>query len=409
MMLEIQVDVESLEEEIWAAPSPPSGPDIPRAGGAEFQDVRIENEKSLFIEPEWEPPEAPEKIEDPQVLFLGAGGQLLSLPGIDLSEGTKKIQIPVGELAERIDFLVFRNRNTYRRVSFSAIRIFDPTARGDHKPVNALSEAGDAVIEMDGIKVTREVNEIDDLIPGVNLTLRSGSEEPITLSIKRDVELIKEDIVEFVGHYNRVLTLIDIVSRNDPTILDDVTFLSDGEQQEAEENLGLLQGNITLSQLKNRLRTIIISPYQTSAGSELSLLVQMGIATDTAMPGTRGSLDKSRLRGYLDVDEAKLGEALSRYAEQVKELFGVDSDGDFVVDSGVAFIIDENVRPYVVSGGIIDGKAVTLDTTIQRRNRDIDDFSQWLEEYEASLKRKFGMMEGALQSLEESSAKGFTR
>jgi len=165
----------------------------------------------------------------------------------------------------------------------------------------------------------------------------------------------------------------------------------------------MLQGDITLSQLKNRLRTIVVSPYQTSAGSDLSLLVQLGIATDTAMPGSRGSLDKSRLRGYLDIDEAKLQEALGRYADEAKDLFGVDSDADFVVDSGVAFSIDQNVRPYVVSGGILDGKAVTLDTTIQRRDRDIDDFNQWLEDYEASLKRKFGMMEGALQNLEDSS------
>jgi flagellar hook-associated protein 2 len=403
MVLEIEVEVEVIEEGVWKPPSPPSGPDVPHVGGAEFQRLRIESEGSKFIPPQWDPPAPPEKIEDPQVLFMGSENQLLALPELDLSGGKKKIQIPIGEMADRIDFLTLRNRNTYRKLSFSDIRIVDPTTRGDYKPLNALSEAGDAVIEMDGIQIRRSKNEIDDLIPGVKLTLLQTSEKPVNLSVKRDTEAIMSDIIDFVGHYNRVLTQIDIVTRNDSSVIEDALYLSEKEQEAAEKNLGLLQGNLSLSQLKNRLRTLLSSPYRTSAGSKLTLLLQMGIATDTSMPGTRTALDKSRLRGYLDIDENLLEEVLTRYPEAVKEIFGADTDGDFIVDGGVAYVINANIQPYVARGGIIAGTTLTLDSTIHRRNQDIDDFNQWLADYEQDLKKKFGMMEGALHSLEQSS------
>ena len=403
MVLEIEVEVEVIEEGEWKPPSPPSGPDVPHVGGAEFQSLRIESEGSKFIPPHWDPPAPPEKVEDSQVLFMGSENQLLALPELDLSGGKRKIQIPIGEMADRIDFLTFRNKNTYRKLSFSDIRIVDPTTRGDYKPLHALSEAGDAVIEMDGVQIRRSKNEIDDLIPGVNLTLLQTSEEPVNLAVKRDTETIMSDIIDFVGHYNRVLTQIDIVTRNDSSVIEDAVYLSEKEQEEAEKNLGLLQGNLSLSQLKNRLRTLLSSPYRTNAGSNLTLLLQMGIATDTSMPGTRTALDKSRLRGYLEIDENLLEEVLTRYPEAVKEIFGADTDGDFIVDGGAAYVINANIQPYVARGGIITGTTRTLDSTIQRRNQDIDDFNRWLADYEQDLKKKFGMMEGALQSLERSS------
>ena len=40
------------------------------------------------------------------------------------------------------------------------------------------------------------------------------------------------------------------------------------------------------------------------------------------------------------IDETKLEESIGRHPEAVRELFGYDTDGDFVVDSGSAFRID---------------------------------------------------------------------
>jgi flagellar hook-associated protein 2 len=44
-----------------------------------------------------------------------------------------------------------------------------------------------------------------------------------------------------------------------------------------------------------------------------------------------------------------------------------------------------------------------LDNSIARKDREIERYNEHLEDYEASLRRKFGAMEGALDNLEKSS------
>jgi len=183
------------------------------------------------------------------------------------------------------------------------------------------------------IQVYRDTNIIDDLIPGVTLNLAGESDEPVTLDVKRDEVAINETIIEFVGYYNRLLTQIDILSRNDPAVIEEALYLTEQEQEEAAKNLGLLQGELGLNQMKSRLRTIMQSPYKTSSGRELSMLAQIGVSTDANKLGSSATLDSSKLRGYLEIDEEKLSEALSNFPEAVHELFGNYTDGDFIVDS----------------------------------------------------------------------------
>ena len=133
----------------------------------------------------------------------------------------QKIQVPVGELASTLDAIDLRNLNTYRRIDVKDISIFDKTQRGDYLPTKALSEAGDAVISMDGIDVKRTTNAIDDLLPGVTLNLKAPSDSPVELSVRHDVEGIKKQVESLVGAYNQVITDIDVLTRNDPTIIDE--------------------------------------------------------------------------------------------------------------------------------------------------------------------------------------------
>ena len=44
-----------------------------------------------------------------------------------------------------------------------------------------------------------------------------------------------------------------------------------------------------------------------------------------------------------------------------------------------------------------------MDNSISRKEREIERYNEHLEDYEASLRKKFGAMEGALDNLEKSS------
>jgi flagellar hook-associated protein 2 len=402
MLLELSVKVEKLPEIPPVVPKAPPGPSIPSTGGIDFKGIHIESGPSKTPLPEWQPPKPPENITDLKVLFAGSGDTVIPLADVSDSPDFQKVQVPIGELAATLDSIGVRNRNTGRVINVKDITIFDKTARGDYVPTKSLSEAGDAKIEMDGIEVRRGSNVINDLLPGVTLTLKAPSASPVELAVKHDVEGIKKQIVNLVGAYDGIITDIDVLTRRDETVITDAAYLSEEEKTKAKANIGLMSGDLSLQQLKSSMQNIMMNPYPTSMGRDLSLLAQAGISTDTRSPGA-AAIDRTRLRGYLEVDEPKLTAAVAQHAEALKELFGNDTTGDLVVDSGVAFKLDALLRPYVQTGGILPQRVTTLDTQIAATDRSIADYKLKLEDYQAELKRKYAQMGSALDSMQKSS------
>jgi flagellar hook-associated protein 2 len=402
MVLELSVRTERLPEDAVPEVKPPPGPAVPPTGSVEYGGIRILSDPSLAPLPPWTPPPPPPRVNDMQVLFIEADGRLISLPEVADSKDFTKVQVPVGEMAVSLDAIALRNRNTHRRVDVRDIAVFDKTQRGDYVPTRALSQAGDAELEMDGIRVTRPTNAIDDLVPGVTLTLKAAGAAPVDLTVRRDVEKIVEQVLTLVGSYNRAITDIDVLTRKDVTVIDAAGYLTDEERKKAGESLGLLVGDLSLSQLKSAMQTTMMNPYPTSRGRDLALLAQIGISTDTRAPGS-GGIDKARLRGYLEVDEAKLTDAVQRWPDAVKDLFGSDTDGDLAVNAGAAFSLDTLLRSYVATGGILPQRMTTLDRAIADKNREITAYNRHLDDYLAQLKRKYGQMEGALGTLEKNS------
>ena len=401
MVLEMSVKVERLPEPSSTA-TPPPGPSVPSTGGVDFKGIHVESSPSQAPLPEWRPPPPPENVTDLKALFMEGGGAVIPLPDVPDSTNWQKIQVPVGELSSTLEALAIRNRNTYRRIDIKDISIFDRTQRGDYVPANALSEAGDALLAMDGIDVKRGTNSISDLVPGVTLNLKAPRGAPVELSVAHDVEGIKKQIVNLVGAYNGIITNIDVLTRKDDTIIADASYLSDDEKKKATANLGLLTGDLSLEQLKSSMQQVMMNPYPTSLGRDLSLLAQIGISTDTRAPGANG-IDKARLRGYLEIDEAKLTAAVQQKAEAIKQLFGNDTTGDLVVDAGVAFSLDALLRAYVQTGGILPSRVSTLDAQIKGSNKAIADYQVKLDDYLAELKKKYGQMSGALDQLQQNS------
>ncbi len=402
IVLEIKVKTEMLPQKPQKEIKPPPGPTLPPAGRVEFKGIEIKNEEFKVPLPEWHPPKPPENITDMNVLYIQSKGKTIPLKPIEDSKDFKTYRIDVGSLGiDSINSINLRNRNTYRKISIREIKLFDKTARGKYKPLHPISEAANAKLEIDGINVERPSNTINDLIPGVKLNLISASNKPVNLKIEVDKDAIKNSIIKLIGHYNQVITEIDVVSRKDESIIEDAKYLSDEERAKYKKELGALMGDISILQLKSKLQSIMMNPYKTEGGRELSLLAQIGISTDTRKPGSAVTLDRTRLRGYLEIDEDKLDEALNEHPKWVKELFGYDTDGDLVVDSGIAYSLDRELKAYVQTGGIIAIRLDNLDHQISRKNRDIESFNQHLADYERELKDKFGRMEGMLDTLQE--------
>jgi flagellar hook-associated protein 2 len=403
MVLELEYRMTPLPRN--QAPTTPPGPDLKPVGSVTYEGITVNGLPSASGLPDWTPPPAPPLVEDLSMASLVApDGTARPLPDLQDGEGTQKLSVKLDGYGETAAALGFRVRDTTRRLELLKARVYDPTESGGYKPVRPVSTAGDAVVSVDGIEVTRPSNAISDLVPGVTLNVKQASDKPIRLAVQPDREAVQSAIVAFVGNYNKLLAQINILTRKDEAILNEITYFTDDEKKAAKDKLGTLQGDSTLNLLTSSLQRLAASPYPTKDGREMALLSQIGIATNASRPGASQGYDASKMRGYLEIEDETLGKALTEHFEAVKELFGNDTTGDLIVDSGLAYSMDTLIKPYVETGGILSLKTGTIDTQIGNEKRSLDTLDAQLASKEADLKRKYGDMEANLNRMESSSS-----
>lgn len=397
--LNIRYSVENLPKDSYIPPSPPPGPDLSSPDGAVLDDISVQSVPSQVELPPWEPPPPPPYSESASVFSIDG----TRLPDIQENDGEKTITLTADELPSSLGSLTVDNSgNTHRRITVSEINITDPAERGDAAPVRPVSTASDALIRMDGIEIRRPDNVIDDIVAGVTLTIKGPSDGEAEITVEPDRETIKNDIIAFVGSYNQLLTRINIVTDTNESVIDEIEYFTDDEREEALAQLGMFQGDTTFMQLKNRLREIVMTPYSTSAEERLSMLSQIGISSNSG--GFGGGVDARRLRGYLEINEERLDQALgSDLLPAIKELFGKDSDADLVVDTGVGFDLDQYTTYYVRTGGLIATRISGINQRIDRTDNDIEKMEVDLERKEQQLRVQYGQMESALGAMEENS------
>lgn len=377
-----------------------SKPVFPDSGTATFKDVTIRNapiDASL-------PPEPEKKIKplDPistsDVLFVkmkDGSEKHISTPGLLSGEETK-IDISLDDY-KNIDSLVIKNRNTGISLSVTSVSALNPSENRGFVPQHAISSADDAIIKYEGITIRRPTNTIDDVVPEVTLNVFDKTEKTATIAVKPDVESAKEALITFVGKYNQSLAEINILSQNKPEIIEELDYLSSDEKKEKQEKLGMFSTDSSLTSLKSALQTAASASYKFDEDAKITMLSQIGIATNAT---NYSGYTPSKLRGYLEIDEKKLDSELEKHLDDVRNMFGYDSDGDLIIDSGIGYKLDKQLTAYVQSGGVFAMKTSSLDARIKSSEQKIARLETQMDDKEAELRTKYGQMEGALNSLE---------
>jgi flagellar hook-associated protein 2 len=391
---------------------PPPGPSIP-SGSVTYEGITIENLPSQAPLPEFNAPVPQQRRDDMNVLSLVfSDGSVAKLPAISDSDSFTARQYNLSEVArgKTIVSLNIENSNTHREVSIGNVEILDPSSHGGLKPSNAVSTARDVILSMEGIEITRPTNAIDDLVPGVTLTVRGVSDRPVELKVTANTDAVKDSIITFVGNYNRLMAEINVLTARslpsgfnasaDDTIINELTYLTADERTEMRNRLGAFNGDITLTNIRNSLMRTVSAPYPTSLERELTLLAQIGINSNAAR--TAG-YDPSKLRGYLEIDEKALDAALETKIPAIRELFANDTSGDLIADTGVAFNVEALVRPFVETGGIISLKTSTIDSRITQDERRITSLDRQLAAKEQDLRSQYARMEAAYARMEQMS------
>ena len=236
--------------------------------------------------------------------------------------------------------------------------------------MSTLVEARDAVALVGGagadapLLVTSSTNTLSDVMPGVDIELHSVSEDPVTLSVARNIDEIAGDISSFVDAYNSVIDRIDALTSFDP---------------ETEER-GILLGDSTLSTIETRMARALIRRY-TAAPAGTQTLSSVGI---TFSGDGRISFDESTFR--------------DKYAESpdaVEALFTTEDTGfGAVFDEILAGLTDED-------GGLLTRRDETIGSQVEDLNDRIEELDDRLDRERTRLEAQFTNLENVLAGLQD--------
>ncbi len=233
----------------------------------------------------------------------------------------------------------------------------------------------DAAFEVDGVAGTSSSNVLTEAVPGLELTLKGTTSEPVTVTVGNpgaDTAAIKEKVKAFVASYN---TAVDAIRSR----LTDKRVINPSSQ--AEANHGVLFGDSQLNGLLSRLRETV-----SEAG-----LGALGVSTGA--PGSVVSAESDSVVGHLVVDEAKLTTALEGEAANAKALTAAFAES-----------LTEQLGAAIGVGGTIPGRLESASAEGRRLSESMTSLDTRLEQREEHLHMQFAAMESALlQSQTQSS------
>ncbi|WP_168454687.1 flagellar filament capping protein FliD [Sphingopyxis microcysteis] len=218
--------------------------------------------------------------------------------------------------------------------------------------------AANAEFTIDGVAFSRANNIIDDVVPGMSLTLKKAAPgQPVDIGASRPLNMIKQTVGDFVAVYNQLKQSMVAASK-----LPGAT----SSLRELERELGGL------------LHKVI------SSHGSINKLSDIGISTTK--------------EGLLSIDNSKLDKVLAADAGAVEALFNPRRDATHTEfsDPGIAFALDAIRDKAVGANGTMD----RVSKSLQAQKETLADRLEAIEEredaYRARLEKQYGALDAKL-------------
>ena len=234
--------------------------------------------------------------------------------------------------------------------------------------------AQDAKVKLDGFEIEVPHNKINELIPGVTININKASPgEEFTIKIDADMEKATEKISLFINKINDILQFI-----NKQNTLD--------ETSDTSRTLG---GDITLTTLENRLRSIVFKSHETREG--FRRLGDLG-----------ATFQKD---GLLQLDEAKFESILNSNYSMVSDFLNGMFIEDGLKTDGFVSDLSRTLNLALRSpDGMITGRKKGIQSRIDQIDRRIEQKQRIIEQKEKDLKNKFAKLEGTISQIKSQGA-----
>jgi len=219
---------------------------------------------------------------------------------INTSKSTSGITASIVQVSDSSYQLILTSNNTGQAISMTdggdGVLSSLGLTGSDGAIRNELVAVQKAIVEVDGVTITRSSNTIDDAIEGVTLNLYSASPDTaISMEVSTDLSSIKSAITSFVDAYNeyRDFVVTQQATTSDGTASSDATLFSDS----------------LLRQIVRSVNSALNTSITTDDGTVLSM-ASLGISFNSS--------------NELELDEDTLNSILSNDIDAVKQLLGLN-------------------------------------------------------------------------------------
>jgi flagellar hook-associated protein 2 len=221
--------------------------------------------------------------------------------------------------------------------------------------------AANALVKIDGIPFSRASNSLNDVVPGMQLTLKKA--EPgtmIAVGAKRPTDALRAAVTDFIGVFNQMKSSL----------------------KAAQNSAG---GSTALRTLDRQLSAFIGTAL--ASDPAISKLSDIGISTNRD--------------GTISVNAARLETVLRENPDAVEALFNPRRDGAHTAttDPGIAGALDALRDAAVAPGGALGGlsKALAAEAAEIAKNREKIEARE--DAYRARLEKQYGSLDARIGAL----------
>ncbi|MDX2351357.1 flagellar filament capping protein FliD [Stutzerimonas xanthomarina] len=245
---------------------------------------------------------------------------------------------------------------------------FDGAASSTGAGPRVLSSAESAELTIDGLRVLSETNKVEGAIEGVTLDLKAetADNEPLTIGVVVDEAGVKKQVQSFVDAYNKLIGVINAQTKVAP--------VGGGAPV-----TGALVGDATARTLLGTIRNELVNIQGDGA---IRALTDMGITTQKD--------------GTLAIDSDKLDKTLAGSFEQLS--------GFFTGDTGLAARLDDKLKPYTETGGILEQRNKVMTETISGIDKQKEDLTRRIASLQERLYKQFNAMDLLVGQLSNTSS-----
>lgn len=220
-----------------------------------------------------------------------------------------------------------------------------------------------AQVDINGIAISSQTNQLEEAIEGVTLNLVDAGRSTVT--VERDTEAVSDAITNFIDGYNELKATTGELTSFDP------------ETGEAGE----LLGDSTMRMTESRLSSALSGGVESG---EFRMLQDVGISL--------------RVDGTLELDEARLDEAITQEPEALMAFFAGDGES-----AGMAGKLDAELDQMLGNQGLVDNAISGAETSLQNLDVRQAQMEKSIEQTIDRYRTQFGQLDTMIAEMNQTS------